>query len=130
MIYDSTRVLKYALTPKEQALLFELATYMHMTDGIIVINNQYANIKDMSVALEVDYDGFRKIIKKYEALDIVHKFNYNGVNTYCINPFLFMNGEYITCDLINEFGHSIWATKQYKNMKKKDFQEMLKNKES
>ena len=125
MYYETTRRLKYALTPKEGFLFLELTTYINMHTGIIVINKKCANLKDITTALEVDYDNFRKIMKKYIKLDLIHIMRYDRRNVYVVNPFLSMNGEYITECLRDEFINTIWATGAFKNMKKEQFEEML-----
>jgi len=126
MTHAAIRHLKYALTPKECVVLQELGTYTRMYDCFIIMNDQFPTMKEMSKVLEVDYRDFRTMMKKYDALDLVHKTQYQGCTVYCVNPYLYLNGALVTEDSVKLFGNSIWATGEFKNIKKEQFREMLK----
>lgn len=113
----SINELNKALSYRNFTWFVSLSEYLGMNDCILYDEDyNYLNIKQLSNLLEVDYDNLRSAFRDYIKLGLVKKIKvtsnkdiYKKVQAIAVNPYLYMNGEYIVEDIRKEFADTKWA---------------------
>ena len=80
-----------------------LSEYVGMWDCVLYDENEnYMTLKNLSSLMEVDYDNLRNAFKDFTERELIKKVEvpskkdiYKTVSAYAVNPYLYMNGEYV-----------------------------------
>lgn len=117
-LYKRTiKPLSKALSYRDFTWFIELSEYAGMWDCILYDDrNNYLNIKSLSKIMDIDYDNFRDAFKNYIGLGLVKKIEvpsqkdiYKKSKALAVNPYLYLNGEYVVDDIKKQFEETSWA---------------------
>lgn len=94
-----------------------LSEYVGMWDCVLYDENEnYMTLKNLSSLMEVDYDNLRNAFKDFTERELIKKVEvpskkdiYKTVSAYAVNPYLYMNGEYVVEEIRKEFENTRWA---------------------
>ena len=106
------------LSYRDFTWFISMGEYLGIRDCILYDDNgKYLNVKKLSKLLDVDYANFCDVFKNtYEKLGLIKRIKapsqktvYAKVNAIAVNPYLYMNGEYIVDEIRNEFIGNNWG---------------------
>lgn len=94
-----------------------LSEYVGMWDCVLYDEDgNYMTLKKLSSLMEVDYDNLRNAFKDFTERELIKKIDvpskkdiYKTITAYAVNPYLYMNGEYVVEEIRKEFADTRWA---------------------
>lgn len=109
--------LGHELSNRDFSWFIRLSPYVRMQDCTLRDDNdEYLNVKQISELLAVNYDNLKTVFRTYEKNGLIkkvkmpsHKDIYKEVNAIVVNPYLFMNGEYIVKEIRDLFKDTKWS---------------------
>lgn len=105
------------LSNRDFSWFVRLSPYVQMQDcSLRNDNGEYLNVKQISELLNVNYDNLKTVFRNYEKDGLIKKVKmpsqkdiYKEVNVIVVNPYLYVNGEYITKEIRELFKDTKWA---------------------
>ena len=105
------------LSTRDFSWFIRLCPYVKMQDCTLRNeNDEYLNVKQISELLGVNYDNLKTVFRSYEKNGLIKKVKmpsqkdiYKEVNVIVINPFLYVNGEYVVKEIRDMFADTKWS---------------------
>ena len=105
------------LSNRDFSWFIRLSPYVRMQDCTLRNNNdEYLNVKQISELLGVNYDNLKTVFRSYEKNGLIKKVKmpsqkdiYKEVNAIVVNPFLYVNGEYVVKEIRDMFTDTKWS---------------------
>ena len=105
------------LSNRDFSWFIRLSPYVKMQDCTLRNDNdEYLNVKQISELLGVNYDNLKTVFRSYEKNGLIKKVKmpsqkdiYKEVNVIVINPFLYVNGEYVVKEIRDMFADTKWS---------------------
>lgn len=106
------------LSNRDFSWFIRLSPYVKMNDCTLRDNDDtYLNVKQLSKLLDVSYDNFKTVMKSFEKIGLIKKIRvpsqkdiYKEVNAIVVNPYLYVNGEYVTKEVKEMFALTHWSS--------------------
>lgn len=111
------RILSKELSYRNFTWFVEMSEYVGMWDCVLYDDDDnYLNIRKLSELMDVDYNNLRSAFKDFESRELIKKIEapskkdiYKTVKAIVVNPYLYMNGEYIVEEIKQKFINTRWA---------------------
>ena len=105
------------LSNRDFSWFIRLSPYVKMQDCTLRNDNdEYLNVKQISELLGVNYDNLKTVFRSYEKNGLIktvkmpsQKDIYKEVNAIVVNPFLYVNGEYVVKEIRDMFTDTKWS---------------------
>lgn len=105
------------LSNRDFSWFIRLSPYVKMQDCTLRNDNdEYLNVKQISELLGVNYDNLKTVFRSYEKNGLIKKVKmpsqkdiYKEVNVIVVNPFLYVNGEYVVKEIRDMFADTKWS---------------------
>ena len=105
------------LSNRDFSWFIRLSPYVKMQDCTLRNDNdEYLNVKQISELLGVNYDNLKTVFRSYEKNGLIKKVKmpsqkdiYKEVNAIVVNPFLYVNGEYVVKEIRDMFTDTKWS---------------------
>ena len=105
------------LSNRDFSWFIRLSPYVRMQDCTLRNeNDEYLNVKQISELLGVNYDNLKTVFRSYEKNGLIKKVKmpsqkdiYKEVNAIVVNPFLYVNGEYVVKEIRDMFTDTKWS---------------------
>ena len=105
------------LSNRDFSWFIRLSPYVKMQDCTLRNDNdEYLNVKQISELLGVNYDNLKTVFRSYEKNGLIKKVKmpsqkdiYKEVNAIVVNPFLYVNGEYVVKEIRDMFADTKWS---------------------
>ena len=105
------------LSNRDFSWFIRLSPYVKMQDCTLLNDNdEYLNVKQISELLGVNYDNLKTVFRSYEKNGLIKKVKmpsqkdiYKEVNAIVVNPFLYVNGEYVVKEIRDMFTDTKWS---------------------
>lgn len=117
-LYKRTiHILSKELSYRNFTWFVEMSEYVGMLDCILYDDDDnYLNIRKLSKLMDIDYNNLCNAFKDFESKELIKKIEvpskkdiYKKVKAIAVNPYLYMNGEYIVEKIKQEFVNTRWA---------------------
>ena len=105
------------LSNRDFSWFIRLSPYVKIQDCTLRNDNdEYLNLKQISELLGVNYDNLKTVFRSYEKNGLIKKVKmpsqkdiYKEVNAIVVNPFLYVNGEYVVKEIRDMFTDTKWS---------------------
>ena len=105
------------LSNRDFSWFIRLSPYVKMNDCTLRNNDDtYLNVKQLSNLLGVNYDNFKTVMRSFEKIGLIKKIRvpsqkdiYKEVNAIVVNPYLYVNGEYVVKEVKDMFALTRWS---------------------
>ena len=105
------------LSNRDFSWFIRLCPYVRMQDCTLRNDDgEYLNVKQISELLDVNYDNLKTVFRGYEKNGLIKKVKmpsqkdiYKEVNVIVVNPFLYVNGEYVVKEIRDLFSDTKWS---------------------
>ena len=105
------------LSNRDFSWFIRLSPYIKMNDCTLRNNDDtYLNVKQLSKLLGVNYDNFKTVMRSFEKIGLIKKIRvpsqkdiYKEVNAIVVNPYLYVNGEYVVKEVKDMFALTQWS---------------------
>lgn len=113
---DPIVILGKELSNRDFAWFMRLIPYINKSDCILMNNECYLNVKQISELLDVNYDNAKTVFRNFEKLGLIGKIErqsqkdiYKTNKVLVVNPYIFFNGQDLSKDVFEKFKDSRWA---------------------
>lgn len=97
------------ITKTEFGIFFTIASFAISRNNVLKRNGVLLNAKNIAIILEEEPSNIRRIIKKFDDIDLIKRIELNGSKSIIINPFVIFKGKTISNSTYALFKNTEWA---------------------